>query len=165
LKCIQFLLAHRPFQAHLNLELVRLTDSEGHRTYSEMNLGDWWWDTQDQLPAGGTIVPVICVSDKTHLTNVSDDHHVWPLYLTIGNIQKKICCTPKKCTWILVILILCPLNGAENMDEAWHAAVGTVLSQLRHLDIAGPGLKWDCADGFQRQCYPLLAAWVGDYPE
>jgi len=40
-----------------------------------------------------------------------------------------------------------------------------VLSQLRHLDITGPGLKWDCADGFQRQCYPLLAAWVGDYPE
>jgi hypothetical protein len=40
-----------------------------------------------------------------------------------------------------------------------------VLSQLRRLDITGPGLKWDCADGFQRQCYPLLAAWVGDYLE
>jgi hypothetical protein len=40
-----------------------------------------------------------------------------------------------------------------------------VRSQLRHLDITGPGLKWDCADGFQRQCYPLLPAWVKDYPE
>jgi len=40
-----------------------------------------------------------------------------------------------------------------------------VLSPLRNLDITGPGLKWNCADGFQRQCYPLLAAWVGDYPE
>jgi len=40
-----------------------------------------------------------------------------------------------------------------------------VLSPLRNLDITGPGLNWDCADGFQRQCYPLLAAWVGDYPE
>ena len=40
-----------------------------------------------------------------------------------------------------------------------------MLSQLRHLDITGPGLKWDCADGFRRQCYPLLAAWVGDYLE
>jgi hypothetical protein len=28
-----------------------------------------------------------------------------------------------------------------------------------------PGLKWDYADGFQRQYYPLLAAWVGDCPE
>ena len=26
-------------------------------------------------------------------------------------------------------------------------------------------MKWDCADGLQRQCYPLLAAWVGDHPE
>jgi hypothetical protein len=40
-----------------------------------------------------------------------------------------------------------------------------VLSQLQHLDFAGPGLKWDYADGFQRQCYPLLAAWVRDYLE
>jgi hypothetical protein len=34
-----------------------------------------------------------------------------------------------------------------------------------HLDITGPCLKWDCADGFQGQCYGLLAAWVGDYLE
>jgi len=40
-----------------------------------------------------------------------------------------------------------------------------VLSPLRNFDITGPGLKWDCADGFQRQGYLLLAAWVGDYPE
>jgi len=40
-----------------------------------------------------------------------------------------------------------------------------VLSPLRNLDITGPGLKWDCADGFQRQFYPPLAAWVRDYPE
>jgi len=40
-----------------------------------------------------------------------------------------------------------------------------VLSPLRNLDITGLGSKWNCADGFQRQCYPLLAAWVGDYPE
>jgi len=62
-------------------------------------------------------------------------------------------------------LIPCPLKGAKNTDEAWHSAVGTVLSPLRNFDITGPGLKWDCADGFQRQCYPLLAAWVRDYLE
>jgi hypothetical protein len=56
-------------------------------------------------------------------------------------------------------------KGAKNIDDACHSAVGTVLSQLRHLDITGPGLKWDCADGFRQQCCPLLAAWVGDYPE
>jgi hypothetical protein len=50
---------------------------------------------------------------------------------------------------ILVGLIPNPLKGAKNMDEVWHNTVGTVLSQLKHLDITGPGLKWDCADGFQ----------------
>jgi hypothetical protein len=164
-KCIQFLLKHFPFQAHLDLELVRLTDSEGRQIHSEMNTGDWWWDTQDKLPAGATIVPVIGASDKTHWTNFSGDQHAWPLKLMIGNIRKDICCKPHKGAWILIGLSPCPPKGAKNIDEAWLSAVGTVLSQLRHLDITGPGLKWDCADGFQRQYYPLLAACVGDYPE
>ena len=42
---------------------------------------------------------------------------------------------------------------------------GTVLSPLQKLDLTGPALKWHSADGFQRQCYPLLAASVGEYPE
>jgi len=121
-------------------------------------MGDWWWDTHNQLPAGATIVPVICASDKSQLTNVADDHHAWPLYLTISIIQNVISRTPKMPAWILIGLISCPQKGTKNIDEAWHSAVGTVLSQLRHLDIAGPGLKWDCVDSFQWQCYPLLAA-------
>ena len=136
----------------LDFEPVRLADSEGRRIHSEINTGDWWWDTQDQFPAGVTIVPVICASDKTDLTNFSGDQHSWPLYLTIGNIRNDIRRTRKKRAWILVGLIPCPSKGAKTIDEAWHSAVGTVLSQLRHLDITGPGLKWDCANGFQRQC-------------
>jgi hypothetical protein len=49
-KCIEFLLIHLPFQTHLAFKPVRLADSEGRRIYNEMNTGDWWWDTQDQLP-------------------------------------------------------------------------------------------------------------------
>ena len=57
------------------------------------------------------------------------------------------------------------MKGAENIDEAWHSAVETVPSQLRHHDITGPGMKRYCADGFQRQCYPHKAARVGDHLE
>jgi len=120
---------------------------------------------QDQLPAGATLVPVICASDKTNLTNFSGDHHAWLLYLTIVNIRKDIRCTPKKCALILVGLIPCSPKGDKNTDEAWHCVVGTMLSPLRNLDITGPSLKLNFADGFQRQYYPLLAAWVWDYPE
>jgi len=56
-------------------------------------------------------------------------------------------------------------NRSQNANEAWHSMVRTVLSPLRNLDITGPSLKGNCADGFHTQCYPILAAWVGDYPE
>jgi len=44
-KCIQFLLAHLPFQAHLDFDRVRLADLECLQIYSKINTGDWWWDT------------------------------------------------------------------------------------------------------------------------
>jgi len=40
--CIQFLLAHLTFQAHLDFEPVCLADLESRRIYSEMNTGSWW---------------------------------------------------------------------------------------------------------------------------
>jgi len=43
-----------------------------------MNMGDWWWDTQEQLPARVTIVPAICASEMTHLTDLSGDQYAWP---------------------------------------------------------------------------------------
>jgi hypothetical protein len=95
-----------------------------------MNTGDWWWDTHDQLAAGATIVPVVCSSNKTHLTYISCGQHAWPLYLTISNIRNAIRCTPTKHAWILVGLIPCTPKGAKNPDEAWYSAVGTVLSPL-----------------------------------
>jgi hypothetical protein len=87
------------------------------------------------------IVPVICASDKSHLKIFSGNQHDWPLYLTIGNIPKDVRRTPKKRVWILVSLIPCPPKGAKNIDEAWHSVAGTVLSQVRELEITGPGLK------------------------
>jgi hypothetical protein len=39
------------------------------------------------------------------LTNFLGDQHAWPLYLTIGKIQKDIRRTPKKRARILVGLI------------------------------------------------------------
>jgi len=71
----------------------------------------------------------------------------------------------KKRAWILIGLIPCAQKGAKNTDDGWDSAVGTVLSPLWNLDITGRSLKWNSPDGFQRQCFPLLAAWVGDYPE
>jgi len=121
-KCIRILLAHLPFQAHFDFEPVCLAEAESHRIHSEMNSGDSWWDTLNQLPAGTTIVPVICPSDKTHLNKYSADQHALPLYLPIGNIRNNNCRSPKHRNRILIELIPCSPKGATNIDEAWHKA-------------------------------------------
>jgi len=83
----------------------------------------------------------------------------------IWNITTDIPCASKKCTWFLIGLIPCPMKGSRMTDKAWYSVVGTVLSPLQNLGRTGAGLKWNCADGFQRQWYPLFVAWFGDYPE
>jgi hypothetical protein len=164
-ECIQFLLAHFPFPAHFNFKPVRLADSENRQIYNKIITGDWWWDKQNQLPAGATIVPVISSSNRTQLTNFSGNQHTWVLYLMIGIIRKDIWRTPKMHALIFIGLIPSPPKGDKNTDEVRHSEVQSVLSRLQHLDITGCGLKCNCANPFQRQCYPLLAIWVGDYPK
>ena len=140
-KYIEFYLAHLAFQEHFDFKPGCLTNSESRAIYCELNIHDWWWDTRYQLSAGATLVPVICASDETHFTNFSGDQHVWLLYLTIGNIRKNMCCTPKQHGWILIGLIPYPPKGSKNTDKAWHFKVGTVQSPLWNLDITGPSLK------------------------
>jgi len=57
------------------------------------------------------------------------------------------------------------LEWCKNPKKAWYNTVGTVLCPVRKLDISGPDLRWDCADEFERQCFPLLAYHVRDYPD
>ena len=94
------------------------TDDEGKvRVFDEMWTGTWWWDTQvrlfkriikkltsiqSELPSGATIAPLILSSDKTQLTQFQGDKKAWLVYLTIGNISKKIRRQPSKHSTILV---------------------------------------------------------------
>lgn len=43
---------------------------------------------QQKIPKGGVVAPVILASDKTQLTHFRGDKSAWPVYLTIGNIEK-----------------------------------------------------------------------------
>ncbi|HEV7736460.1 MAG TPA: hypothetical protein VGO47_03695, partial [Chlamydiales bacterium] len=43
-----------------------------------------------KLPSGATVVPVILASDKTQLSQFGGDKQAWPVYISIGNIQKAI---------------------------------------------------------------------------
>jgi len=129
------------------------------------NTGNLWWDTQHQLPAGAKVVPGICACDETHTINFSGVQHTSSHYIKNSNIRNEIRCTPTIHTWKLAELICCILQGAKINEEAWHTTIATALSTLRNLDISSAGSKWYCVDQIQRQCYPLFAAWVGDYPK
>jgi hypothetical protein len=65
-------------------------DSGGRRIYNEIYIADWLWETQNVVPEGGTVIPLLFGSDKTHLTTLSGDKEAWQLYMTLENIQMEV---------------------------------------------------------------------------
>jgi hypothetical protein len=167
LQCIQLLLGHLPFEEHTVYGPMKIFDTRGHRIYNEIHTADWWWDTQDRIPEGGTVVPLLFGSDKTHLTNFSGDKAAWPLYMTLGNIKKEIRRQSSKRAWVLVALLPVPPKHPDSgeIHETWHTAINKILEPIKDVDLEGPGYSWDCADGHVRRCYPIVAAWIADYME
>ena len=87
LSAVKFLLGFAPFRDELTYAPIRQYTPEGSRAYNELHTGDWWWQMQEKLPDGATVVPIILSSDKTMLSQHRGDISVWPVYLTIGNLN------------------------------------------------------------------------------
>ena len=60
------------------------------------------------LRLGDTLVPLIFMSDGTHLSNFAGDKKEWPVYMTIGNLSSKIRQMPS--THSVVMVALLPLS-------------------------------------------------------
>src|SRR5690554_2804261 len=202
--CIQLLLGHHPFAGNMHFAPIQTFDKNNHRVYEGMHTASWWSDTQGHLPEGGTLIPLIFASDKTHLTNFSGDKSIWPVHLTIGNIDKSLRAETSKRAWVLVGLLPCTnrksnnsrpkkqtripenLPAAPELDsqDLYHAAIEILFRTLIYpnypsqdvnlsqtssrpifLTTTWEGFSWECADGFIRRCFPVVAAWVADCPE
>jgi hypothetical protein len=87
------------------------------------------------------------------------------VYLTVGNIPKAIRRKPSQNAVLFLALLPKFPNGhsAASTQEAIHKALTTIFEPLKVYSASG--LNIDCADGFVRQCYPQLTAWIGDTPE
>ena len=131
-KILQFLMGHEPFKHHLSYAPVRQFSGTGidNRIYDEMHTADWWWRTQEEIPDGGTIIPILLASDKTMLSLHHGDQSAWPIYITIGNLDRK---TRRKQTVpgsvLLGFLPITSETADESKARVYHAAMELILKR------------------------------------
>ncbi|QRV95080.1 Zn-finger protein [Ceratobasidium sp. AG-Ba] len=143
-----------------------------HRVYDEMWSGEWWWDMQGQIRnKNGTVVPLILASDEVTCTNNPQGAKAHPIYLSIGNISKAVRRKPTRRSMIVIGYL--PVDSFEEVKdkniraqyhgELLHRSLNKIFEPLKAASSEGL-LTW-CADGSLRHIYPIVAAWIADWPE
>ncbi|KAF7799993.1 hypothetical protein EIP86_011236 [Pleurotus ostreatoroseus] len=142
------------------------------RMYRGIHTGDWMWKRQTQIKRGGTVVSVIFATDKTELTLFSGEHTAYPLYMTIGNIDQDLRARPSSHAWILVgYLPVAKVNEPGLSEDAsrrararlFHHCMKIITEPL--VEAGKHGRLMTSGDGAIRECFPILACYIGDYPE
>lgn len=125
---------------------------------------------QKSLPDGATIAAVIIGSDKTNLTRFSGDKFAWPVYITVGNIDKN---TRRKPSENAVILLgYLPVSKLNKIKPSERSAVQHQLFHNCKKELLQPlikagidGVEILCSDGEIRLTFPILSAYLADHPE
>jgi len=65
-------------------------------------------DVKSTFRVGDTLIPLIFMSDGTHLPNFAGNKKGWPVYMTIGNLSSKLCQMPSMHSVVMVSLLPIP---------------------------------------------------------
>ncbi|KIL54913.1 hypothetical protein M378DRAFT_91716, partial [Amanita muscaria Koide BX008] len=174
--CISALYGDPEFAHQLKHRPERHYIKEGDkkmRVFHDMQTGNWWWEMQNVLEArkpGATIVPVLLSSDRTQVT-LFGSKAAYPVYLTIGNLPKEIRRKPS-CRGQILLAYL-PASKLKHVSH--HASRRRMVTNLFHfcmrhllqpLETAGiEGVVMKDGYGTARRIHPILAVYIGDYPE
>ncbi|KAF7799078.1 hypothetical protein EIP86_010308 [Pleurotus ostreatoroseus] len=146
--------------------------SKTSRIYHGIHTARWMWKCQLKIKKGGTVMPVVFATDKTELTLISGDHTAYPLYMTSGLIDNSFRIRPSSHAWILVgYLPVAKLEGLGLSKEAariararlFHHCMKIITAPL--VEAGTNGRLMTSGDGSIRECFPILACYVGDNPE
>ncbi|KAJ3567978.1 hypothetical protein NP233_g6016 [Leucocoprinus birnbaumii] len=176
LECIKALWRDPQFANDLIVEPERhyVDEDETVRMYHDMHTGKWWWNTQKALDRTGqtcsTVIPIMLSSNKTQLTQFRNKV-AYPVYLTIGNLPKHIRRKPSQQGQILLAYL--PTTKLEHitnqtsrrrtLTNMFHACLKFIVQPLEKAGKEGEYML--SGDGLIRRCFPILATYIGDYPE
>ncbi|KAJ7442839.1 hypothetical protein FB451DRAFT_1437994 [Mycena latifolia] len=179
-ECVRELIGNPTFRDVMQFAPEQLyADKFGDvQVVNEMWTAEWWWEIQvkeieavsKRLPAGATVAPLILSSDKTLLSNFRGDNSAWPVYLTIGNIGKE---TRRQVSAHATVLIgYLPVPKFDCFDKntrglakyrLFHKCMSVIMESV--VQAGQAGIDMVCADNFVRNVWPIMAAYVADYPE
>ena len=119
---------------------------------------------------GATVIPLIVSTDKTRLT-LFRDKEAYPIYLTIGNIPKQIrrtlsCHAHMLIGYIPTTKLTTILNKTARrraLANLFHTCMQTALGPISPYGETGVDMM--SGDGIWRRCHPILANFIGNYPE
>jgi len=129
--------------------------------------------SQETLPEGATVVPIIGMSDRTNLTDFAGDKKAWPVYMTIGNVLSTIRNRPRSMGILLLGLLPIPPKLAKSFRAAKlqrlinaDTLCGVFELIFASLNAAArEGAPIDCADGKLRRWFPIMSGWIADHME
>jgi hypothetical protein len=136
-------------------------------------------DIKSTLRVGDTLVPLIFMSDRTHLSNFAGDKKEWPVYMTIGNLSSKLRQMPSTHRVVMVALLPIPIKNRnilqkildeqrQTNQEVLNEILQRVLHPLTCTQNPSAESRYYnvfCADGNFRRCKLVLAAWLADCHE